>query len=160
MVSLRETQRRKPTSALNSLLLPLCAAAATERIARPDGDLDLLSERLPGLPADRLDCSKRSMPNTRLAARLLDLFETLPARTWHLTDAGRHVVGLFNCDAGKPADVRTGTCGGPSVSIRSRRPMLHPRQQPGDRVQATLRGAGNCPGPGLSCYATISTRAR
>ena len=67
------------------------------------GSLNLVSEWLPGLPADRLDCIKRSMPNTGLAARPLDLFENMPARAWHLTDGRRHVVGLFNWDAAKPA---------------------------------------------------------
>lgn len=66
------------------------------------GSLNLVSEWPPGLPADRLDCIKRSMPNTGLAARPLDLFENMPARVWHLTDGQRHVVGLFNWDAGKP----------------------------------------------------------
>jgi hypothetical protein len=66
------------------------------------GCLNLVSEWLPGLPADRLDCLKRSMPNTGLAARPLDLFEHMPARVWHLTDGQRHVVGLFNWDAAQP----------------------------------------------------------
>jgi len=67
------------------------------------GSLNLVSEWLPGLPADRLDCIKRSMPNTGLAARPLDLFENMPARAWHLTDGRRHVAGLFNWSATKPA---------------------------------------------------------
>jgi hypothetical protein len=69
------------------------------------GSLNLVSEWLPGLPADRLDCIKRSMPNTGLAARPLDLFENMPARAWHLTDGKRHVAGLFNWSASKPASV-------------------------------------------------------
>ncbi len=69
------------------------------------GSLNLVSEWLPGLPADRLDCVKRSMPNTGLAARPLDLFENMPARVWSLTNGKRHVVGLFNWDATKPATV-------------------------------------------------------
>ena len=70
------------------------------------GCLNLVSEWLPGLPADRLDCIKRSMPNTGLAARPLDLFQHMPARAWHLTNGKRHVVGLFNWDAGQPATER------------------------------------------------------
>ena len=69
------------------------------------GSLNLVSEWLPGLPAERLDCIKRSMPNTGLAARPLDLFANMPARAWHLTDGQRHLAGLFNWDAGKPATV-------------------------------------------------------
>jgi alpha-L-fucosidase len=63
------------------------------------GSLNLVSEWLPSLPAERLDCIKRSMPNTGLAARPLDLFANMPARVWHLTDGRRHVVGLFNWSA-------------------------------------------------------------
>ena len=70
------------------------------------GSLNLVSEWLPGLPADRLDCLKRSMPNTGLAARPLDLFEHMPARAWQLTDGQRQVAGLFNWDASQPATVR------------------------------------------------------
>lgn len=69
------------------------------------GSLNLVSEWLPGLPADRLDCVKRSMPNTGLAARPLDLFEQMPARVWHLTDGRRNVVGLFNWSADQPATI-------------------------------------------------------
>ena len=70
------------------------------------GSLNLVSEWLPGLPADRLDCIKRSMPNTGLTARPLDLFENMPARAWHLTDGKRHVAGLFNWDASQPTAAR------------------------------------------------------
>ena len=66
------------------------------------GSLNLVSEWLPGLPAERLDCIKRSMPNTGLAARPLDLFENMPARAWHLTNGRRHVAGLFNWSATQP----------------------------------------------------------
>jgi len=58
------------------------------------------------LPAERLDCVKRSMPNTGLAARVLDLFENMPARTWSLSNGNRQVAGLFNWDAKQPATVR------------------------------------------------------
>ena len=67
------------------------------------GSLNLISEWLPGLPADRLDCLKRSIPNTGLAGRPLDLFENMPARVWQLTDGKRQVVGLFNWDASQAA---------------------------------------------------------
>jgi hypothetical protein len=70
------------------------------------GSLNLVSEWLPGLPAERLDCIKRSMPNTGLAARALDLFEQMPARAWALSNGERHVVGLFNWDAKTSATVK------------------------------------------------------
>jgi hypothetical protein len=63
------------------------------------GSLNLVSEWLPGLPAERLDCIKRALPNTGLAARPLDLFAHQPARAWHLTNGRRHVIGLFNWNA-------------------------------------------------------------
>lgn len=67
------------------------------------GSLNLISEWLPGLPAERLDCLKRSIPNTGLAGRPLDLFENMPARVWQMTDGKRQVVGLFNWDASRAA---------------------------------------------------------
>lgn len=70
------------------------------------GSLNLVSEWLPGLPADRLDCLKRSIPNTGLAGRPLDLFENMPARVWQLTDGKRQVAGLFNWDASQAATAK------------------------------------------------------
>jgi alpha-L-fucosidase 2 len=70
------------------------------------GSLNLVSEWLPGLPPDRLEILKRSLPNTGLAARPLDLFTHMPAQVWHLTDRQRHVLGLFNWSASEPATVR------------------------------------------------------
>jgi hypothetical protein len=67
------------------------------------GSLNMVSEWLPGLPAERLDCLKRSIPNTGLCGRPLDLFENMPARVWQMSDGKRQVVGLFNWDAGKTA---------------------------------------------------------
>ena len=73
------------------------------------GQLNLVSEWLPGLPEDRLEIVKRSMPNTGLCGRPMDLFEQPDARVWKLTagtDEGRRdVIGLFNWDAKKPATI-------------------------------------------------------
>jgi hypothetical protein len=75
------------------------------------GQLNLSSEWLPGLPAERLDVLRRTMPGHGLLPRPVDLFENDPPRMWVLTDAdqkagtkrevspkapGRIVVGLFN----------------------------------------------------------------
>jgi hypothetical protein len=73
------------------------------------GSLNLVSEWLPGLPAERLDCLKKSMPNTGLTARPIDLFQNMPAQAWHLSNGKRNVVGLFNWDPSKPASVCTTT---------------------------------------------------
>jgi hypothetical protein len=69
------------------------------------GSLNLVSEWLPGLPDDRIECIKRSMPNVGIAATPLDVFENSPARVWELKRGNRHVVGLFNYDAAKPQHI-------------------------------------------------------
>lgn len=72
------------------------------------GQLNMVSEWLPGLPADRLDILKRSMPNHGLCGRPVDLFENPNPRVWKLTaqrPTRRDVVGLFNWNAKAPADI-------------------------------------------------------
>lgn len=66
------------------------------------GSLNLVSEWLPGLPDDRIECIRRSMPNIGFSATPLDVFEHSPARLWELKRGNRHVVALFNYDATKP----------------------------------------------------------
>jgi hypothetical protein len=70
------------------------------------GQLNIASEWLPGLPADKLDVVKRSMPNHGLCGRPVDLFENDPAQVWHLTagtgEQRKDVIGLFNWDDKKP----------------------------------------------------------
>ncbi|HUT22864.1 MAG TPA: glycoside hydrolase family 36 protein, partial [Sumerlaeia bacterium] len=64
------------------------------------GQLNIVSEWLPGLPPERLEIVKRSMPNHGLCARPLDLFENPLPGIWHLAagqgENRRHVVGFFN----------------------------------------------------------------
>ena len=64
------------------------------------GQLNLSSEWLPGLPAERLDILKRSMPSPGLMPRPVDLFDAPIPSAWLLTDTRssvrRDVVGLFN----------------------------------------------------------------
>jgi hypothetical protein len=71
------------------------------------GQLNLVSEWLPGLPEDRLEIVKRSMPNTGLCGRPLDLFERNDPRIWKLSagtgESRRDVVALFNWDDKEPA---------------------------------------------------------
>jgi hypothetical protein len=75
------------------------------------GQLNLVSEWLPGLPEDRLDIVKRSMPNTGLCGRPMDLFDQPSARIWKLTagigESRRDVIGLFNWDDKNPATIDT-----------------------------------------------------
>jgi hypothetical protein len=64
------------------------------------GDLNLCSEWLPALPAERMDLLKRTMPSHDLPARPVDLFENDPPRIWLLTDdrqePRRDVIGIYN----------------------------------------------------------------
>lgn len=73
------------------------------------GQLNMISEWLPGLPANKLDAFKRSIPNHNLAARPIDLFENDPAKIWHLTSGkGRQridIVGLFNWSDKEPTPI-------------------------------------------------------
>jgi hypothetical protein len=74
------------------------------------GQLNIASEWLPGLPADKLDVVKRSMPNHGLCGRPVDLFENTLPKVWHLrSGAGeqrKDIIGLFNWD-NKKADSMT-----------------------------------------------------
>lgn len=66
------------------------------------GQLNIASEWLPGLPADKLDVVKRSMPNHGLCGRPVDLFASTLPQVWHLTagtgEQRKDVIGLFNWD--------------------------------------------------------------
>lgn len=74
------------------------------------GQLNIASEWLPGLPDDKLDVIKRSMPNHGLCSRPIDLFESTLAQVWHLTTGTgqqrKDVIGLFNWDDKKTDTVR------------------------------------------------------
>jgi hypothetical protein len=74
------------------------------------GQLNIASEWLPGLPDDRLDIIKRSIPNHGLCARPIDLFESTLAKVWHLTSGEglqrKDIVALFNWDDKKPETVQ------------------------------------------------------
>ena len=76
------------------------------------GQLNLVSEWLPDLPAERLDIVKRSMPNHGLCGRPIDLFENNHPKIWQLTDTRtnvrRDVVALFNWDAKQAQKVTAG----------------------------------------------------
>lgn len=69
------------------------------------GALNTSSEWYPGLPAERLDLLKRTMPSHGLPARPVDLFENEMPGIWLLTDTRhpirRDVIGLFNWDNDK-----------------------------------------------------------
>lgn len=66
------------------------------------GQLNIASEWLPGLPADKLDIVKRSMPNHGLCGRPVDLFSNTLPQVWHLRSGDgqqrKDVIGVFNWD--------------------------------------------------------------
>lgn len=70
------------------------------------GQLNLVSEWLPGLPPERLEIVKRSMPNHGLCGRPVDLFESALPQVWQLTaergNVRRDVIGLFNWKENEP----------------------------------------------------------
>jgi hypothetical protein len=65
----------------------------------------MVSEWLPGLPAEKLEVVKRSMPNHGLYARPLDLFVSALPQVWHLaagtSEQRKDIFGLFNWDEAK-----------------------------------------------------------
>jgi len=71
------------------------------------GQMNVVSEWLPGLPPERLDVVKRTMPNPGIPGRPLDLFERALPRVWHAHvgegELEQHLVGLFNWDASRSA---------------------------------------------------------
>lgn len=73
------------------------------------GQLNMISEWLPGLPDERLEVLKRCIPNHGLCARPIDLFENDPAKIWHLTSGKgaqrSDVIGMFNWSDKEPTSV-------------------------------------------------------
>ena len=67
------------------------------------GQLNLSSEWFPGLPAERLDLLKRTMPSHGLLPRPADLFEHELPSLWVLSDSRRtprrDVIGIFNWES-------------------------------------------------------------
>ena len=74
------------------------------------GQLNMVSEWLPGLPGDKLDAFKRSIPNHGLTSRPIDLFENDPAKIWRLTSGkGQEridIAGLFNWSEKEPTSIK------------------------------------------------------
>lgn len=60
------------------------------------GQLNLSSEWIPGLPVERLEVLKRTMPSHHAVARPVDLFDHDLPGLWTVHASDRDVVGLFN----------------------------------------------------------------
>jgi hypothetical protein len=75
------------------------------------GQFNLNSDWLPGLPPERLDVLKRTMPNHGATARPVDYFDTAMPGIWLITDTRqpvrRDVLGLFNWDSHNKAITST-----------------------------------------------------
>jgi hypothetical protein len=90
--------------------LTLDEARAWGSVIALSGQMNMNSDWIPGLPPERLDIIKRTMPNTGHVARPLDLLENNEPRRWHLQaevhGTRRDIVGLFQWDDTGPATVR------------------------------------------------------
>jgi len=73
------------------------------------GQLNVVSEWLPGLPPEKLDVVKRTMPSHGRCGRPIDLFESATPRIWHLSVGDgaerRDLLGLFNWDTENEAQI-------------------------------------------------------
>ena len=103
--------------------LTLDNARAWATFVALSGQLNLVSEWLPDLPAEKLDVYKRTIPNHRnLSARPVDLFEHEMPRVWQLTsgqgEERRDVVALFNWNA--PPSTRPTTAPAPEEPTTAR----------------------------------------
>ena len=81
---------------------PLDRARLNATFAAIAGDVFYNSDWMPDFPADRLDILRRCMPAHGLPSRPVDVFESEPARLWHLADAHggrRDLVALYNWGA-------------------------------------------------------------
>ena len=77
--------------------LPLNQARLISSWVTISGQLSVSSETFAGLPPERVDLLKRTMPSHGLPARPADLFESDMPRIWTVNGSdSRLVVGLFN----------------------------------------------------------------
>jgi hypothetical protein len=63
------------------------------------GQLNLSSEWIPGMPPERLDILKRTMPSHSAVARPVDLFDNDLPRLWTVHAPDRDVIGVFNWES-------------------------------------------------------------
>jgi len=83
------------------------------------GQFNLNSDWIPGLPAERLDVMRRTMPAHGATARPADYFDSIMPSIWLVTDTRqavrRDVLGLFNWDD----DDRTIECASDRAGLAS-----------------------------------------
>ena len=89
--------------------LTLDQARAWGSLIALSGQMNVVSEQLPKLPAEKLDVVKRTMPNHNGLGRPIDLFENRLPQVWHYRAkrGGRptDLIGLFNWSDAAPARV-------------------------------------------------------
>ena len=69
------------------------------------GGMHTSSEQYSTLPPERLDILKRCLPSHECPSRPVDLFETSKPRIWRAHNDRLSVIGLFNWDEKKPAEI-------------------------------------------------------
>jgi hypothetical protein len=83
--------------------IPLNQAQLITSWVAISGQFNLNSDWIPGLPPERLDLLKRTMPAHGAVARPVDYFDSVMPSTWLVTDTRqsmrRDVLGLFNWDS-------------------------------------------------------------
>ena len=88
---------------LRSPHIPLNHAQLIASWVALSGQFNLNSDWIPGLPPERLEVLKRSMPTHGVTARPVDYFDTIMPGIWLVTDTRqpvrRDVLGLFNWES-------------------------------------------------------------
>jgi hypothetical protein len=83
--------------------IPLHRAQLITSWVALSGQFNLNSDWIPGLPPERLEVLKRTMPNHGATARPVDYFDTIMPGIWLVTDTRqpvrRDVLGLFNWES-------------------------------------------------------------
>jgi hypothetical protein len=83
--------------------IPLKHAQLITSWVAVSGQFNLNSDWIPGLPAERLDILKRTMPAHGAVARPVDYFDSMMPGVWLVSDSRqvvrRDVLGLFNWDS-------------------------------------------------------------
>ena len=91
--------------------IPLNHAQLITSWVAVSGQFNLNSDWIPGLPAERLDLLKRTMPQHGAMARPVDYFDSIMPAIWMVTDARhtvrRDVLGLFNWETNSQSMVCT-----------------------------------------------------
>jgi Melibiase/Alpha galactosidase C-terminal beta sandwich domain len=99
--------------------IPLNHARLITSWVAVSGQFNLNSDWIPGLPAERLEVLKRTMPHHGVTARPVDYFDSIMPAIWLVTDTRqqvrRDVLGLFNWESSG----QSVTCSAAKVGLAS-----------------------------------------